>query len=1152
MTVIQDAVDALRIGDTVNAYKLLAKHVAKNPKDAHAWYLLSFAVEKREHQIDCLERSLKILPVNAKAKTRLLQITESNQNNEMPSANGVTNKKNRTPDTDHERPIEPESNPTNKNFSKESLEEAIEDWQKNLSYREKKVIEYIYLGDNRFSVGSIGRIISEPKVNVEKIRSRAFEKLLHMFTDSSISPSIRNLVETVTINAGLNNSDLVSILSKNWFTGKYDLLGLIELIQELWQLNSKTSVSESRPPQLTVTTGRKTDIPVHNSNSSGIKNNINLKTVGETSAFSKSNETDKNKPIIPHSKQRSLSTNQNTKVSQSQFGTNCLSAKNEANKKERRPSKHIHNLWQISDSGVDYKKIDVFQFLIDDVSSLPIITNPHQELWLGIQLQATNRLYDILTYKKLRATYTPNSRAICQSLLTAWESLNRECIKQEFQSPRLEIWVSELLLARRNVYELRRSRLRRFIRNVQKAENERGIEKILDLVYQVTETLAIYSSNALDQLGKYIITHNSLPPVNEMETWLPSDEAMLRNQAEVRINQAQHILTTGYLRYAMRIAQGYVDRGVPYADLVQAGFWGLFKAAKKFDYRVQARFGSFATSWIWQAIGREIADQRKTIRLPVHIQEDLRKWESACERYEDGYHDPTRNHDILFHAGLLDQSDYDILRKGEPKNSNLPVEVLDNYERAVAKARKLCGISPQIFPWTKIQVINHLDVQSDVVESIEELLSDDLPPLDYTVDRPFIRQIIDEQVFSCLTEREQEILALRYGLADDEERTLEEVGKLFGLTRERIRQIESKALQTLNNRIKLGLLPDLSYLLRENELHFNQFQSLSEKIVLPAQEILDDSDVSNWDRLTDLLAQLPRSDWVEGRSGTPVGKRQEQLVSALEQLGMPAHVSDIAEQVNSADEGKDLSDNHVYSLLLRDEETFILLGQSVFSLVAWESARASESQPILACSPMPLPDPPDYEDAFFESVLVGKQAIARGLTAVQFVNYMLHWAKVEDEPQKWFVQTILSAYYLVDLIPYVFTFGGENPILECTLPNIPIQELRYHCLAKLSERLVAMPEFWWLLQQHQPARPTDLGEMFADVHPYGFDDTLQRLRLLASLGAAQKLKYGEYKLTPIGEECANRWKREAKLEIENEVSMDILDLENNFANYIEW
>jgi hypothetical protein len=303
------------------------------------------------------------------------------------------------------------------------------------------------------------------------------------------------------------------------------------------------------------------------------------------------------------------------------------------------------------------------------------------------------------------------------------------------------------------------------------------------------------------------------------------------------------------------------------------------------------------------------------------------------------------------------------------------------------------------------------------------------------------------------------------------------------------------------------------------------------------------------DGLDSLLASLPRSDWIQGRSGIQGGKRQEQLVAAFQSLGMPAHVSEVAEQLNEDIEGKELDDVHIYNWLVRDEETFILLGQGIFSLVMWEQGRAKEEKPLLVCCPLPLPDPPDYEDAFFESVLVGQQMLTQGLSASQFVHDMLEWAKAKSESQKWFLQSVLSAYYLVDLIPYVFYFGGQNPVLPCTLPHESVWALRYHCLEALTERLLVMPEFWWLLQQQQPVRPVDLGEVFVDIHPYGLDDTVQRLRLLASLGAAQKLKYGTYRLTSLGEDCANRWKKEPIMETAVVSEPDLVD---DFGNFIEW
>ncbi len=164
---------------------------------------------------------------------------------------------------------------------------------------------------------------------------------------------------------------------------------------------------------------------------------------------------------------------------------------------------------------------------------------------------------------------------------------------------------------------------------------------------------------------------------------------------------------------------------------------------------------------------------------------------------------------------------------------------------------------------------------------------------------------------------------------------------------------------------------------------------------------------------------------------------------------------------------------------------------------------------------------------------------------------MLQWAQADLEQQKWFLQSILSAYYLVGLIPYGFYFGDSNPVLTCALPDLSIQELRYHCLQTLTERLVAMPEFWWLLQKEQPARPSDLGDEFADIHPDGLDDVLHRLRILAGLGAAQKLKYGRYRLTALGEKCANMWKKQPTLEFTVEEN-DVSDFVDDLMDFAIW
>ena len=263
-----------------------------------------------------------------------------------------------------------------------------------------------------------------------------------------------------------------------------------------------------------------------------------------------------------------------------------------------------------------------------------------------------------------------------------------------------------------------------------------------------------------------------LKEIGKVELLTAEEEVELAQRMEAGDDEAKKKLAEANLRLVVSIAKRYVGRGMLFLDLIQEGNLGLIKAVEKFDYRKGFKFSTYATWWIRQAITRAIADQARTIRIPVHMVETINKLMRVSRQLlQDLGREPT------------------------------PEEIGEEMDMPVAKVREIMKISQE-----------PVSLETPIGEEEDSHLGDFIPDDDAPVPAEAAAfTLLKEQlieVLSTLTEREQNVLRLRFGLDDGRARTLEEVGKEFKVTRERIRQIEAKALRKLRHPSRSKKLKD--------------------------------------------------------------------------------------------------------------------------------------------------------------------------------------------------------------------------------------------------------------------------------------------------------------------------------------------------------
>lgn len=646
---------------------------------------------------------------------------------------------------------------------------------------------------------------------------------------------------------------------------------------------------------------------------------------------------------------------------------------------------------------------------------------------------------------------------------------------------------------------------------------------------------------------------------------------------------SKQVLIEGTLRYAAKFALHYMHTGIPYLDLVQEGMIGLMQAIDRFNESAGSHFQSYAATWIQQRITRYIADQSRLIRMPVHVHEVTSSIHRTVTSLREQLGREPSDQEIFLKLDWLtesmfqqleDEQDYKMARAKlavyEPLFSyhDVPLsEVPKDIRRAVLAVEDTYqlllerdGEAPdemqvlEYLGWLTAREIELIDKKPKASKSTNDAFlkaktrmrnyriahAEHYPPdraFDWLPRRAIENYLIAaedtealgnqrllvtdvQEWLSCLSNRERDVINLRFGLLDGEERTLEEVGQVFGVTRERIRQIEAKVLSKLRHPARNCHLID-RVADAATRAEFYRERALSDLLHAlddRAQVAIEDENTGESARIQRLIDQFAMAGHSRRTStnGRTVA-RTHLMQRILEEAGEPLHYSMIYERLlELLPDSEQFSKERTYAALFYSD-TFYLFGEGVFGLATWDRAHMIQSgEPVLQHCPQPLLPGRADPRAFFESIMLGRDLLKRrtDLTARSFYMEMQAWAQKVDN--NWVnAQSAFDAWYAAGLLDHIDAFSSNGTALQAAIPpDARLPDVRLHCLNALCRRVRKMSELLLTVKRIAPASVPDIQKILFGSERAGFDVSY-RLNMLASFEAIQQSGDG-WRLTPIG------------------------------------
>jgi RNA polymerase primary sigma factor len=434
---------------------------------------------------------------------------------------------------------------------------------------------------------------------------------------------------------------------------------------------------------------------------------------------------------------------------------------------------------------------------LKDIGQVPLLA-AEQEIWLSTQLVAASFLEN-LTSQSLKQV--PQEQAPFQTLLAnygnilhSWRQADQAGQTIAVELPDLSLLIREAQLLRQSWQSSSPSYLRHYLNDGDWGQAEQWVG-LAQSIFSLFTALYLLPTDLSEQLLTYYVEYNDLPPADTFAKWMNQDEIALKYNEFMIYHLAEEAkvnLTRANLRLVVSIAKRYMGRGIQFLDLVQEGNVGLLRAVEKFDHTKGFKFSTYATWWIRQAVSRAIADQARTIRIPVHMVETINKIvRIQRDMVQSLGREPTPE-EIVLELEYLTPDEVAAIRESLLNDGPLEPLLFRKWRQATGKIRNIMRISQE-------PMSLELPVGQEDSTQLGDFIEDEtiIEPVDAAAQQLLREQV--RNVLDFLTDREREVLEMRFGLNDGKDHTLEEVGRMFGVTRERIRQIEAKALRKLRH-----------------------------------------------------------------------------------------------------------------------------------------------------------------------------------------------------------------------------------------------------------------------------------------------------------------------------------------------------------------